>query len=198
MIIMTETKDGKERILSEISTKIAELPPGELDEKQKIIENNFMGFANFLESRTALLYTERSSEIPTAAIIKRSLDLKKQIVLPVLFNSKRSINLLKINNYDKDLVKRKLNILEPDPKTCTKIPIDQIDIALIPGLAFDEKGGRIGFGQGFYNRLITKLPETTRKVAIAFEEQIVKQIHMESRKYNVDIIITDKRVIYRI
>lgn len=195
---MTETKEGKERILSEISTRIADLPPGELDKKQKIIENNFMGFANFLESRTVLLYAERSTEIPTAAIIKRSLDLKKQIVLPVLFNSKHSINLLKINNYEKDLVKRKLNIREPNPETCTKIPIDQIDIAVIPGLAFDGKGGRIGFSKGFYNRLITKLPETTRKIAIAFEEQIVNQIHMESRKYSVDIIITDKRVIYRI
>ena len=195
---MTETKDVKERILSEISGRFAELPPGELEKKQEIIENNFMEFANFMESRTALLYMGTSGEVSTAEIIKRSLDIKKEIALPAISGSKHSIHLLKINNYDKDLVKRKFNIIEPDPKTCKKIAVDQIDIAVIPGLAFDEKGGRIGHGRGFYNRLITKLPETTRKISLAFEEQIVNQIHMESRKYSVDIIITDKRVIYRI
>lgn len=195
---MTETKDIKERILSEISEKLAGLPTGELERKQKTIENNFMEFANFMESRTALLYTGTSSEVSTAEIIKRSLDIKKEIALPAVSDSKHVIHLLKINNYDKDLVRRKFNILEPDPKICKKMAIDQIDIAVIPGLAFDEKGGRIGYGQGFYNRLITKLPETTRKISLAFEEQIVNQIHMESRKYSVDIIITDKRVIYRI
>ena len=195
---MTETKDVKERILSEISGKLAELSIEELEKKQEIIENNFMEFANFMESRTALLYTGTSGEVSTSEIIKRSLDIKKEIALPAISDSKHSIRLLKINNYDKDLVKRKLNILEPNPKICKKIAIDQIDIAVIPGLAFDEKGGRVGHGRGFYNRLITKLPETTRKISLAFEEQIVNQIHMESRKYSVDIIITDKRVIYRI
>ncbi len=195
---MTEIKDAKSDVLSEISKKLAEFSPEELQEKRKIIEHNLMEFANFMESKTALLYTERSSEIPTENIIRKCLEIKKDIVLPFLSGSKHTISLLKINDYDKDLAKRKLDMLEPNPKTCKKISIDQIDIAVIPGLAFDEKGGRLGFGDGFYNKLITKLPETTRKISIAFEEQIAKQIHMESRKYSVDIIITDKRVIYRI
>ena len=197
---MTEIRDGRPDVLSEISEKLAGLSPEELFEKRKIIEKNLMEFANFMESKTALLYSERSSEIPMETIIRECLEIKKEIVLPLISNSKHSMNLLKINDYDKDLVKRKLklNVLEPDPGKCKKISIDQIDIAVIPGLAFDEKGGRLGFGEGFYNRLIPKLPETTRKISIAFEEQIAKHIQMDSRKYSVDIIITDKRVIYRI
>mgnify|MGYP002750753129 CR=1 FL=1 len=73
-----------------------------------------------------------------------------------------------------------------------------MDIAIIPGLAFDDKGGRVGFGSNYYSRLITKLPETCRKVALAYQEQVVDQIQMESRKYTVDIIITEKRIIYKI
>ncbi len=195
---MAEIRDVKSDVLSEISKKLADFSPEELLEKRKIIENNLMGFANFMESKTALLYTERSSEIPTERIIKKCLEIKKEIVLPLFSGSKHAITLLKINDYGKDLIKQKLNMLEPDPDICKKVSVDNIDIAVIPGLAFDEKGGRLGFGDGFYNRLITKLPETTRKISIAFEEQIAKQIHMESRKYSVDIIITDKRVIYRI
>ena len=88
--------------------------------------------------------------------------------------------------------------LEPNIQRCKKISLEDVDIAVIPGLAFDDKGGRIGFGNHFYNKMITKLPETCRKVSLAYEEQIVDQIQMESRKYTVDIIITDKRIIYKI
>ena len=77
-------------------------------------------------------------------------------------------------------------------------PMERIDIAIIPGLAFDEKGGRIGSGRGYYDRLIPKLAITTRKVALTFEEQIIPQIPMESHDKHVDIIITEKRVIYKI
>jgi len=78
------------------------------------------------------------------------------------------------------------------------VPVECIDIAIIPGVAFDEKGGRIGSGEGYYDRLIPKLPITTRKVALAFENQIIRQIQMESHDKHVDIIITEKRIIYKI
>jgi 5-formyltetrahydrofolate cyclo-ligase len=62
----------------------------------------------------------------------------------------------------------------------------------------DEKGGRIGSGEGYYDRLIPELSITTRKVALAFEEQIIPQIPIESHDKHIDIIITDKRIIYKI
>jgi 5-formyltetrahydrofolate cyclo-ligase len=76
--------------------------------------------------------------------------------------------------------------------------MDCLDIALIPAVALDEKGGRIGSGEGYYDRFIPKLPITTRKVALAFEEQILPQVPMESHDKHVDIIITEKRIIYKI
>jgi 5-formyltetrahydrofolate cyclo-ligase len=108
------------------------------------------------------------------------------------------MKLMKVENLKQHLKKGPLDIAEPDPDVCKPVPIDQIDIAVVPGLAFDEKGGRIGFGEGHYKRLMTKLPSTTRKIAIAFEEQIVPQIPMDSRNKNVDIIVTDERIIYKI
>ena len=71
-------------------------------------------------------------------------------------------------------------------------------VLVIVPFAFDEKGGRIGAGDGNYDKLIAKLPATTRKIAIAFEEQVVPQIPMPPRHKHVDIIITDKRTIYKI
>ena len=166
--------------------------------KYKKIEYKLFEFANFMEAQLAFLYTPTNNEIPTEKIIKKALQIEKGIALPVFTYAKNAINLYKINNYDKDLIKSANDILEPDIEKCKKIPLEEVDIAIIPGLAFDDKGGRIGFGNNFYNKLITKLPETCRKVSLAYEEQIVDQIQMESRKFTVDIIITDKRIIYKI
>jgi len=195
---MDDIKDSKKSVLAEISQKLAKFTKDEMADKQAQIEQNLLEFANFREAQLSLLYIERSSEIPTEKIIRDSLEMKKGIVLPSFSDARNAINLLRIHNYDNDLIKGEDGILEPNPETCKKVNLDQIDIAVIPGLAFDEKGGRLGFGESFYNRLIAKLPETTRKISIAFEEQVADHIQMESRKYNLDIIITDKRIIYKI
>jgi 5-formyltetrahydrofolate cyclo-ligase len=201
---MEEMKNTKMSVLTQVSDRLGSLTQEVLAEKYKDIENKLFEFANFMEAQLAFLSTSTRTDlstqgiIPTEAIIRKALHIEKGIVLPVLTNAKNSILLYKISDYDKDLVTSGDDMLEPDPEKCKKISLDDIDIAIIPGLAFDDKGGRVGFGNNFYSKLITKLPETCRKVSLAYEEQIVDQIQMESRKFTVDIIITDERVIYKI
>ncbi len=131
-------------------------------------------------------------------IINRCFGLNKIIVLPAFDTEKFEMTLMKVDNFDTDLTLGPRGILEPDPNRCNVVPIECIDIAIIPGAAFDEKGGRIGSGDGYYDRLIPKLSVTTRKVALTFECQIVPQVQMESHDRHVDIIITEKRIIYKI
>ncbi len=195
---MHETRDSKKSILTGIAERLAGLSPEAMAKKQETIENKLLEFANFLEAELALLYVQRAGEMTTDKILRISLAARKGIVLPSFSESKHAISLFRINDLDADLKKSTSDRMEPNPDLCKKVPLDHIDIAVIPGLAFDEKGGRIGFGEGFYNRLIAKLPETTRKIAIAFEEQIVEHVPMDSRKHNLDIIITDQRTIYKI
>ena len=201
---MEEMKNTKSSVLTQVSDRLGAFTKEALAEKYNGIENKLFEFANFMEAQLAFLSTiadtESSTEgiVPTEAIIRKALHIEKGIVLPVFTDAKNSIQLYKISDYDKDLVTSNNEVPEPDPEKCKKISLDDIDIAIIPGLAFDDKGGRVGFGNNFYSKLITKLPETCRKVSLAYEEQIVDQIQMESRKFTVDIIITDKRVIYKI
>ena len=108
------------------------------------------------------------------------------------------MELMKVDNIAQELVPGPRGVHEPDATCCKIVPIDRIDIAIIPGIAFDEKGGRVGTGRGYYDRLIPKLAITTRKVALTLEEQIIPQVPMESHDKHVDIIITDKRIIYKI
>jgi len=195
---MDETKSGKNSVLSQVAERMNALSPEQIEEKYNIIESKLFEFANFLESQQVFLYPPGSKEIPTENIIRKAMEIEKSIILPVFTDVKNTFLLYKISHFDKDLVPNTREMLEPNPERCKKIALDDVDIAIIPGLAFDDKGGRMGFGSNYYSKLITKLPETCRKVSLAYEEQIVDQIQMESRKYTVDIIITDARVIYKI
>ncbi len=195
---MNEIKSLKNSNLSLVAERLDKFTMEELAQKYETIEHKLFEFANFMESEMIFLYTPQSSEIPTQKIIQRALYIEKKLVLPVLTSRKNVINPYKITDFNKDLVINNSDILEPNTKKCKKIPLEEIDIAIIPGLAFDDKGGRVGFGNDYYRRLISKLPETCRKISLAYEEQVVDQIQMESRKYTVDIIITDKRIIYKI
>jgi len=195
---MEEIQKTKADIRKEIAATIGRLSVDELAEKTSLIENRLFDFANFLEAKIALLYIENPNEVKSAEIIRRTFDQNKIVVLPLVKTDTKKFKLFKIDDFAKDLKPGQNGILQPDPGRCRTVPIDCIDIAIIPGVAFDEKGGRIGSGDGFYDRLIPHLPVTTRKVALALDFQIIPQVPIDSHDKHVDIIITDKRIIYKI
>jgi 5-formyltetrahydrofolate cyclo-ligase len=195
---MEEIQIVKSQIREEIAEKFAALSANEIAEKTNAIENRLFDFANFLESKIALLYVNNEHEVLTENILKRAYSYNKIVVLPAYNTENFEMELKKVDDLEKDLVPGPRDILQPDESRCKIVPIDKIDIAIIPAVALDEKGGRIGSGNGYYDRLIPKLAITTRKVALAFEEQIIPQVPIESHDKHVDIIITENRVIYKI
>jgi len=195
---MEEIQIVKSQIREEIAEKFAALSANEIAEKTKAIENRLFDFANFLESKITLLYVNNKHEVLTENILKRAYSYNKIVVLPVYNTENFEMELKKVDNLEKDLNPGPRDILQPDESRCKVVPIDKIDIAIIPAVALDEKGGRIGSGKGYYDRLIPRLAITTRKVALAFEEQIIPQVPIESHDKHVDIIITENRVIYKI
>jgi 5-formyltetrahydrofolate cyclo-ligase len=195
---MEEIRATKSQIRKDIAKTFEALSESQVDAKTKAIENRLFEFANFLESKTTLLYIESDFEVQTSGIINKTIEYNKVVVLPTFNPETFEVTLLKVDKPDKELRPGPRGVLEPDPRQCKVVPIDRIDIAIIPGVAFDEKGGRIGSGRGYYDRLIPKLSITTRKVALTFEDQILQQVPIESHDKHVDIIITDKRVIYKI
>jgi 5-formyltetrahydrofolate cyclo-ligase len=195
---MEEIGAAKIQIREDISQIISALSKSQIAEKTQAIEARLFEFANFLESKIVLLYVNGEFEVQTEKIINRSYNYNKIVVLPAFDPEKFEMNPMKVDHFAKELVPGPRKVLEPDKNRCKTVPMERIDIAIIPGIAFDEKGGRIGSGRGYYDRLIPKLAITTRKVALTFEEQIVPQVPMESHDKHVDIIITDRRIIYKI
>jgi len=195
---MDEIKAAKEQIRKDMAKAVNGLTERQRTERTRAIESRLFDFANFLEARIVLLYVDSDYEVRTKSILRRAYDFNKIVVLPGFDAERRKMAILKVDSLDKDLQPGARGVLEPNPERCKPVPLNKVDIAIIPGQAFDEKGGRVGSGRGYYDRFIPELPATTRKVALAFEEQILPLIPTESHDRHVDIIITDKRIIYKI
>ncbi|MBU0993664.1 MAG: 5-formyltetrahydrofolate cyclo-ligase [Proteobacteria bacterium] len=195
---MEDVGDKKVGMVKLVRDALEGLATEELDIKRSQVEERLFEFANYMESKIVLLYMKKGMELNTKHIIERSFEKNKIVVLALPSAEKHKFTLMKISNLDEDLIEGPDGNMEPDSSRCKAVPIDRIDIAIIPGVAFDEKGGRIGTDDGYYDRLVSRLPITTRKIAVAYEEQVVQQIPMDSRNKHVDIIITDQRIIYKI
>lgn len=195
---MDEIQVSKAAIRQETQKTIDEMDPKARLEKTGVIEQRLFGFANFLEAKIVLFYLNKKYEIATRGMIRGSYKLGKILVLPGFNAADRAMTLFKVDDIDVNLKKGPRGVLEPDSKICKPVPIEYVDLAIIPGIVFDEKGGRIGTGEGYYDRMIPELSLTTRKVALALESQMVQQIPMEPHDKFVDIIITENRIIYKI
>ncbi|MCF8068943.1 MAG: 5-formyltetrahydrofolate cyclo-ligase [Desulfobacterales bacterium] len=195
---MDEILEKKREIRDEVAELLSAFSKKELKKINRDVEDRLFEFANFMESKIVLLYANRDCEVETQNIIKRCLAQKKLVALPLFDTEKMGFKLYKVDNPDTELVESSRGVLGPDTSVCKEVPTECIDIAVIPGIAFDEKGGRIGSGGKRYDKLIPSLPITTRKVALSLECQIFPQLPLKSQDKHVDIIITEKRIIYKI
>ncbi|MCK4488246.1 MAG: 5-formyltetrahydrofolate cyclo-ligase [Desulfobacterales bacterium] len=195
---MEDIKARKSEIRRSAFARRNALSKEKRSEKSAAIMERLFDFANFLEARIVLFYMSYGSEVDTEPMIRKALELEKIVALPLVDTKKKKILPFRIDNLDRDVRPGYRGIREPIPPRCKQIPVQYINLAIIPGVAFDERGGRIGHGVGVYDRFIPKLDVTTRKVALAFECQIVPQIPMEPHDRYTDIIITEERIVYKI
>ena len=195
---MDDVQETKQEVRAAMIGRIEDLSEKEFSDLTGKVEERLFDFANFLEARIILFYMAGPGQVPTENIIRKSFEMGKIVVLPAFDPENFDATLMKIDHPEKDLRPGSRGLPEPNPARCKKVPIDCIDIAIIPSVALDEKGGRVGSGDGCYDRLIPHLPITTRKVALAYDFQVSAQVPMEPHDKYIDIIVTDKRTIYKI
>ncbi|MEW6259614.1 MAG: 5-formyltetrahydrofolate cyclo-ligase [Thermodesulfobacteriota bacterium] len=195
---MDDIKQQKLKIRQDKMHLLEAMPEAEVQARSRSITGKLYEFANFFEAQVVLLFIDRKYDIDMVPVMQHCIQNSKTVLLPVFDPPKHKARLFRVSNPRRELIKGLSGMIEPNPAKCKEIALDHVDVAILPGLAFDEKGGRLGYGEGRYDRLIARLPITTRKVAVAFEDKIVAHVPMESHDRYVDIILTDKRTIYKI
>ena len=147
---------------------------------------------DFRAARTLLLSLAFRSEWETRPLLAAALALGKVVGAPRVDPAKRMLQACAVTDLERDLGPGYLGIDEPLPH-CPALPLDRIDWVLVPGVAFDTVGHRIGYGGGYYDRLLPLLRSDARRVAGAFELQVVERVPAATHDLRIDALVTERR-----
>ena len=151
---------------------------------------------NFLICKNVMLYLSFNNEVNTYALAKWCLDNDKTVITPYCIKETKEIVPYEITNLSRDLSKSTFGIMEPKHDILKRASIKDIDFIIVPGVVFDERCNRIGFGAGYYDRFLPKRQKKTFTVGIAYDYQVVNRIPAGVYDVPMDLIITENRIIY--
>ena len=162
-------------------------------EKSKRIAERLFAHPDFKSAKTILFYASTKHEANTHEMIEDALMAGKKVALPATDMKCHCLHIFEIKCL-RDVEPGQFGILEPVKGKSSPIKPASVDLVIVPGLAFDCKGNRIGYGMGFYDSLLKQMPHA-KAIALAFEFQLVEEIPSEAHDVRVHRIITEERAI---
>lgn len=141
--------------------------------------------SHFLHAQTLLLYSALPDEVPTQTLIDELVAQGKTVLLPRVVSDTD----MELRRYSgpADLQQGAFGIMEPTGELFTDYAA--IDVAIIPGMAFDDEGHRLGRGKGYYDRFLAKLSPTTYKIGLCFSWQRVDHVPTDDHDIPMDEVI---------
>ena len=130
-------------------------------------------------------------EIETRAVIDHCLARGIRVICPRVMDED-ALEHFALTTLD-ELIVNGMGLWEPDPGRCELVDAPRPDVVLVPGLAFDEAGGRLGLGRGYYDRFLAGLTSTT--IGLAFEAQVVERVPVAKQDVALDWVITERRTL---
>ncbi|WP_236909113.1 5-formyltetrahydrofolate cyclo-ligase [Clostridium sp. Cult3] len=185
----------KKVLRKQILDKRSQLTPQEIKEKSKSIENRLFSLVEYKQSNFIFSFISFRDEVHTHEIIKTSLDNGKRIGVPITVVEPRKLLVSEIKDFDEELEMGYYDILAPKEEYQRIVSPDLVDLVLVPGVAFDERGYRVGYGGGYYDRFFSGLKRDVVKIGLCYELQISSQVPIDSYDIPVDYILTERRLI---
>ncbi len=156
------------------------------------IMDRFLRLPQFDAAKCILLYASKGSEAHTDGIMRSALSLGKKVALPVTSNDKHELEFYEIHS-PSELSPGAFGIPEPAPDPSKKVEPGEADLVVVPGISFDKRGYRIGYGKGYYDKLLPKIRGV--RVGLAYEAQMVERVPEAPHDVAVDMIVTEERKI---
>jgi len=167
-----------------------QLPAAEIAARSQRLYENLAGLPAFRDARTVHLFAPFGTEVDTRPILRTLWARGARTVLPRVAPD-RQLEHCVVENFA-ELEAGFRSIPEPIPSCSEWLP-EEIDLILVPGVAFDRRGGRLGYGGGYYDRFLSDCPAP--RVALVFQMQIVDRVPREAHDRLVHTIVTDEEVI---
>lgn len=158
----------------------------------KKIQNKLLNLFVVREADVVLTYVSTPIEVKTLDFITTLLEQGKKVAVPKCLNDKGDMDFFLINSLD-DLEDGYFGVREPNPGTAIKVATTEKTVCIVPAFLFDEKGYRLGYGKGYYDRFLSKFGGKT--VGICYEENIRDSLMHGKYDRPVTLIVTEKRIV---
>ncbi len=165
----------------------------EKSRKDTSIKNKLFCLPEFVKARNILFYVAVKGEAGTGEMIQDAMRKGKNAFLPVTDLKGRDISVSELNEVNGKLKPGPFGI--PEPFYPILADPESLDLIIVPGIAFDRRGSRIGYGMGFYDNFLSGLRNKIPTIALAYEFQIVNKIPSHSGDVRVKKIVTEERII---
>ncbi|MFO1315931.1 MAG: 5-formyltetrahydrofolate cyclo-ligase [Burkholderiales bacterium] len=186
--------DAKRAMREEVLAARDALPAAERDEGSRAIAARIAALPSYAGAHCVLLTLSFRSEWDTRALIDGALAGGKVVALPRVNGATRMLDLHTVVDVARDTAPGYRGIPEPRPEQ-PRIELATVDFVLVPGVAFDPTGRRLGYGGGYYDRLLALLAPAAARIAGAFELQLVPRVPAAPHDLFVDAIATPARLV---
>jgi 5-formyltetrahydrofolate cyclo-ligase len=192
----TSVRDRKQYIRRSLRAVRRGLSEAERLARSRRVWERVAALACYQHARVVLGYMAFDHEVLTDGLMRRAMASGKQLVLPMVLGNRQGMALYVIEELERDVAPGYCGILEPQPRRTRAVAPETLELALIPGVAFDLRGGRLGLGAGFYDRLLSQLPRGIPMVGLAFDFQVIPRLPLQPHDIPLDAIVTESRVIW--
>lgn len=150
----------------------------------------------YRQAHTVLGYLNFGAELAAERWVQQALDDGKRVLLPRVNRASRQLDLYAVQDIERQVAPGSWGIREPRMEGCELFEaLAELDFILLPGVAFSRDGGRLGYGGGFYDKLLQRLPHQPTLVAGAFALQVVAEVPQEDTDRRVDWLVTEHETI---
>ena len=184
----------KDRLRKEILAKRKVQSKEEIRDKSRKIGEVLFNLREFEKARVVAFYVSFGSEVRTGLLIEASLKMGKEVAVPFCKIDQTDLGLSFIQNPAEDLEPGAFGILEPKKELREDFPLAKVDLMTIPGIVFDFSGHRLGYGQGYYDKFLTRISRAAL-IGLAFELQLVEHLPKMPHDIAVQKVITENRII---
>ncbi|HSQ33674.1 MAG TPA: 5-formyltetrahydrofolate cyclo-ligase [Peptostreptococcaceae bacterium] len=166
-----------------------------VDHNSKLIIQNLLNMDEVKKAKTIMAYLDFNNEVKTDILIDTLIYLDKKVLIPITILKEKKLIPSQIKNLDSELKIGTYGIREPKEEFVRPVDNKEIDLVIVPGVAYDNDGYRLGYGGGFYDRFLQTLRDDVTTVGVAFDLQIFDNIPKESHDAQLDYIITETKVL---
>ena len=191
MVLEREKQETRQKLLE----RLLSLTKSEIKRRSKNVEDKLSELPLYKKAKVIMVYYPLGGEVDILRKIRRDLG-SKRFCFPVMDLEAKNLRIFEITNLDQDFVSGPRGVMQPDTQSSKEVDIKEIDMVIIPGLAFDREKNRLGRGAGFYDRFLQNITTPTKKVGIAFEFQILENLPANlSWDQKVDTVVCENFVI---